>query len=104
MPGVSRLRTLEGNASMPVKRLKRFVPVPVERPKLERCEYDCTSNPDWREYVHRNPGRNNGKYASGRMMQCTFDGVVEIDGKPYCRKHAGFIALDKWLEGKLVEA
>lgn len=78
---------------MPVKRLKHFVPVPVERPKLDRCEYDCTSNPDWREHAHQN-ARNwkNGRYATGRVMQCTFDG-----------KHAGFIALDRWIAGDLVE-
>lgn len=89
---------------MPIEQLKRFVPIPVERPVLPRCEYDCTSNPDWREFMHSEPGRGRGKYAAGRVMQCTFDGVVKIDGTPYCRKHAGFIVLDKWLTGKLVEA
>ncbi|WP_316397326.1 hypothetical protein [Bradyrhizobium sp. 33ap4] len=34
---------------------------------------------------------------------CQRESTVEIDGKPYCRLHAGGLALDKWLKGELVE-
>jgi len=93
-----------------VKRLKRFVPVPVERVALPRCEYDCTSNLDWRERVHREgrsgvygPNSQTARYMAGRLMQCTYDGVVEIDGVPLCRRHAGFVVLDKYLAGEIVD-
>jgi len=35
--------------------------------------------------------------------RCQRESVVTIDGKPYCRLHAGGVALDKWLAGELVE-
>ena len=35
--------------------------------------------------------------------QCQLASVVLIDEKPYCRKHAGIIALDKWMKGELTE-
>lgn len=35
--------------------------------------------------------------------KCQRESTIEIDGKPYCRLHAGGLALDKWLNGKLVE-
>lgn len=36
--------------------------------------------------------------------RCQRESTIEIDGKPYCRLHAGGIALDRWLGGKLSEA
>lgn len=33
--------------------------------------------------------------------RCQRESTVEIDGKPYCRLHAGGIALDRWLSGNL---
>jgi hypothetical protein len=35
---------------------------------------------------------------------CQRESTVRIDGKPYCRIHAGGIALDRWIKGKLIEA
>lgn len=35
--------------------------------------------------------------------RCQRESSIEINGKPYCRIHAGGLALDKWLSGKLVE-
>lgn len=36
--------------------------------------------------------------------RCQRESTVEIDGKAYCRGHAGGMALDRWLKGDLVEA
>ena len=36
--------------------------------------------------------------------RCQHESTVEIDGKHYCTAHAGKIALDRWLSGKLREA
>jgi hypothetical protein len=36
--------------------------------------------------------------------RCIRAAVVEIDGQHYCRLHAGSEALDRWLDGRLVEA
>lgn len=33
---------------------------------------------------------------------CQRESIVQIDGKPYCRLHAGGMALEKWLSGELV--
>jgi len=35
---------------------------------------------------------------------CQRESVFEIEGRPYCRIHAGQRALDMWLAGRLVEA
>lgn len=37
-------------------------------------------------------------------MLCQHESAFEIDGKNYCRAHAGQIALNKWLNGELTEA
>lgn len=34
--------------------------------------------------------------------RCQRESVVQIEGKPYCRLHAGGLALDRWLKGDLV--
>jgi hypothetical protein len=34
-------------------------------------------------------------------MLCQRESVVIIEGKPYCRPHAGQLALKYWLDGKL---
>lgn len=85
---------------MPVEQLKEFLPVPVRRPRLPRCEHRVVTNMGWREAMHRE-GR--GRYAEGDPDQCTRDAVVKVDGVPMCRRHAGQVVLDKWLSGKLVE-
>lgn len=35
--------------------------------------------------------------------RCQRESVVELDGKPYCRLHAGGIALQLWINGALVK-
>lgn len=34
--------------------------------------------------------------------QCQRESTMMIDGKPYCRIHAGQLALEKWMTGELV--
>lgn len=34
---------------------------------------------------------------------CQQFGTIQIDDKCYCRKHAGMLALDMWIDGRLVE-
>lgn len=36
--------------------------------------------------------------------RCQRESALEIDGKPYCRLHAGQEALSRWMKGELVEA
>jgi hypothetical protein len=56
------------------------------------------------EYWLRIRKRNAEKNGRGWLAeQCQQFGTVMIDEKLYCRKHAGVLALDMWLEGKLVE-
>lgn len=35
--------------------------------------------------------------------RCQRESTIEIDGKPYCRLHAGGLALERWLRGELLE-
>jgi hypothetical protein len=39
-----------------------------------------------------------------KPTHCQHESTVEIDGLHYCTAHAGKIALDRWLSGKLREA
>ncbi|MER9176202.1 hypothetical protein NKH72_21740 [Mesorhizobium sp. M0955] len=34
--------------------------------------------------------------------RCQRESTLDIEGKPYCRIHAGQLALDRWLSGELV--
>lgn len=36
--------------------------------------------------------------------KCQRESTIEIDGQPYCRLHAGGVALDRWLSGRLIDA
>lgn len=78
-----------------IRRLKAFNP-PATPGKLPQC---CTPvappshDPDWRRQHHPDIDHT----------RCALPGVVEIDGKPYCRRHGGMEALDRWLDGRLVE-
>ena len=77
-------------------------PVPVKR---VRCDADVNINSDygrgWREHkVEKGDKRYAG---SSRVAQCTFNAVVEIDGVPMCRRHAGQVVLAMYVNGDLVE-
>lgn len=72
-------------------------PVRVETPQCSAVVPATTSHEIWRK----------GRYAKLRPHMdptcCQRESSIEIDGKPYCRRHAGNIALDMWLQGKLGE-
>lgn len=70
-----------------------------------RCNADVLMNSDyggrWREQAVKKGVRRYSR--SERVAQCTFNAVVEVDGVPMCRRHAGQAALDKWIDGELIE-
>lgn len=79
-------------------------PLPVPNPSVPyiQCSADVKeiiSNRlvKWRQdrFLLRHPG--------GDPLKCQHGATVEIDGKFYCTKHGGGIALRRWLNGELVE-
>lgn len=90
---------------MSVKVLKPFTnPVPfVPTTKRPQCEADVRLNgshdTEWRQDMHQKKIRS---YGNGRFQQCTRQAVVEIDGIPMCRIHAGNKVLDQYVAGELV--
>jgi hypothetical protein len=53
------------------------------------------------------PPTHNLEYRSQKLRGntdcCQRSSAVEIDGRHYCRLHAGKIALARWVDGRLVE-
>lgn len=92
---------------MTFKVLAPFTPtVPwTPKPKRPQCEADVQMVGDWaaswRTEMHAKRIRS---YGEGRVSQCTCPSVVEIDGVPMCRKHAGYRVLDMYIDGKIVDA
>lgn len=77
---------------MPVRRLRLPQAVPV----MIQCEETVlppTHDNDWRRRNYKGPYPDN----------CRRMSAVEIDGRHYCRLHAGGIALERWLSGRLRE-
>jgi len=72
-------------------------PEPVSTPQCSMVVYTAGHDAAWRErwYGQRRPGAD--------PKRCQHDSNVTIDGKPYCRRHAGALALERWLKGDLVE-
>lgn len=91
---------------MPIKVLSSSFLTPPSQPiKKVRCDADVTMNSDyggkWREsMVREGKGRYSG---NARVEQCTFNAVVEINGVPMCRRHAGQVVLSMYVNGDLVE-
>jgi hypothetical protein len=56
-------------------------------------------NRHWYEHRKR---RAEKLHQNWTVDQCQQFGTIMIDDKCYCRKHAGMIALDMWIEGKLI--
>ena len=77
---------------------------PAQVEKVQCCA-DVMENSDygksWREQMVKKKIRRYSK--SERVMQCIFNAVVEIDGVPMCRRHAGVVALNLWVNGLLIE-
>lgn len=91
---------------MPIKVLNSIFLTPTAQPVIKvRCDADVNMNSDygnqWREHMVKEGA---GRYAgNSRVAQCTFNAVVEIDGTPMCRRHAGQVVLAKWINGELTE-
>lgn len=85
---------------MTIKQLKRFPQDPQPKPETPPCDAMVADTTEhgraWRRM--KNEGTPRGE------LQCCRDAVVELDGKHYCRIHAGFVALDMYLNGRLVPA
>lgn len=88
---------------MTIKKL-RHIPSdpPPAIPKTPRCEAVVSKNntfeADWRV------NRYGDRHETGEdPMRCIRPSVVELDGKNYCRLHAGHLCLDMYLQGKLKE-
>jgi hypothetical protein len=65
---------------------------------LPRCDADVLSATDNLRAWRRNAQKEKyGVYKSGRPMQCTRAGVVLLDGRPLCARHAGIVALARVL-------
>lgn len=84
---------------MTIQQLKRIPGQPETFVRTPRCEAivskASTFEQEWRE----------GRYGpSPQPFQCVRPSVVRIDEKCYCRAHAGYLVLDMWIKGKLVEA
>lgn len=72
-------------------------PLPVKTPQC--CA--VVTLPTAQAYLVERYKRLRPEYDPNR---CQKPSTVEIDGKHYCRSHAGQIALEKWIVGDLVEA
>lgn len=94
---------------MTFKLITQQIPVPPgmwePKPPRPQCEADVQMVPGWHESwraeMHAKKIRS---YGSGRVSQCTYPSVIEIDGVPMCRKHAGFKVLDMYVKGEIVDA
>lgn len=75
-------------------------PVPLPMPRCE-ASVDMTTQ-HMREWRAEMKLKKKGRYGEGRVDQCTRDALVELDGKPLCRRHAGQQVLDLYLSGELV--
>ena len=65
---------------------------------VPRCDADVLSLSHhargWRKDAHE---KKYARYGEGRPTQCTRDGVVLLDGRPLCARHAGIVALARVL-------
>lgn len=79
---------------MTIEQLKRFPQQPVQTVQLPRCDAITSAEPghaqQWRTKRFGDP------------VRCSRGSVVKLDGKHYCRIHAGFAVLELYLAGKLV--
>lgn len=86
---------------MPIERVKPIITKlpPVQTPQCCVVAEETKSQRDsgWRKrrYTELRPNFD--------PLRCQRESVVVIDGKYYCRPHAGMLALKWWLEGKLVQ-
>ncbi len=80
---------------MPISPLRIKAPKPVATPQCSAPVDPPSHAPEWRKerYKRLRPSYN--------PDCCQRDSSIVIDGKTYCRLHAGGIALDRWLRGEI---
>jgi len=80
---------------MPISPLRIKAPKPVATPQCSAPVDPPSHAPAWRRerYMRLRPSYD--------PDCCQRDSSVVIDGKTYCRLHAGGIALDRWLRGEI---
>ena len=80
---------------------RRLHPWPDGTPRAARplCAADVALTGQWQEDCRTHwHAKGAARYRRlERPAQCTFPAVVELDGVPYCRRHAGQIVLDALL-------
>ena len=84
---------------MPLEVLKP-IRVKPERIITEQCCVEVNSpshDLEWRKKFY---SRRHSRFDYRR---CQRESVVVIDGQSYCQLHGGKIALEKWLNGELVQ-
>lgn len=85
---------------MQSERLKPVVvrPVVVHTPQCEAVikKTEWLSREEWRKK----------RYSKIRPhfdpLKCQHESVFKLDGKHFCKSHAGIYALEKWMKGELV--
>ncbi len=56
---------------------------------------------EWRENAVKTKVRRYKRV--DRVDQCTHNAVVELDGKPLCRRHAGMMLLDELVRNSTID-
>lgn len=91
---------------MPITRLRNYYD-PTERDAYREWKKNriwCCAIP-LDQYSDRLADWRKQRYADQPdPATCRRMATVKINNKPYCRPHAGLIALRKWLDGELTEA
>lgn len=90
---------------MPVKVLNGGFLTPPTPPSKVMCQADVKVTGAWQEQTRAEWHKKGVRRYRGteRPSQCTFDAVVEVDGLPMCRRHAGQVVLEKFIKGELAE-
>lgn len=74
-------------------RIRSLVPSPPHTENLPQCSAYTGDKSAWNHLSWRQRVERCMKKGSDPRL-CTKGAGIEIDGKPYCRQHAGAIAID----------
>jgi len=83
-----------GDLSMEARRLRP----PVPKPTFIQCCVPVDVMEYSKEYIARRKKRAAERSDDWQHDHCMKHATVEIDGRPYCRPHAGQVALARLLE------
>ena len=71
----------------------------IQQPVLPQCSVVNGSNAYNAAYLKRRAERLVERGYD--PTRCSAQGSVEIDGRPYCKRHAGIVALNILLDGEI---